>query len=255
MRSIRRNAKKIFAVLFTGAILVAAVAIAQEAVYSLNVVGFQKVAVKPSGLTLPGVPFQAASYELNSLIGPQLKAFKNATGADKIFLWDSTTQTYKKYFLNSTLTNKWAAYETPTVVTTNAFAFNGDGFWISAAATTSQTLVIVGDVLNASTVTNLIPTALSMNSYPFSCPRAINDMSLNNGKAFKNATGADKIFLWDPETQQYKKYFLNSVLTNKWASYDTPLVVATNVVEPSMGFWYTASTSFNWTAVRPYTID
>ena len=255
MRNIRRNAKKIFAALFTGVILAAAVAIAQEAVYSLNVVGFQKVAFRQTGLTMPGIPFQAASHELNSLIGPQLKSFKNATGADKIYLWDSSTQQYKKYFLNSTLTNKWAAYETPTVATTNAYILSTDGFWIEAASVTAQTVVIVGDVINAGTVSNTIPIGLSMKSYPFSCPRAINQMNLNNGKAFKNATGADKLFVWDAALQQYKQYFLNSVLTNKWAPYETPLVVATNVIEPYMGFWYTATTSFVWTASRPYTID
>ncbi|MGD9873253.1 MAG: hypothetical protein AB7T27_03180 [Kiritimatiellia bacterium] len=255
MRNIRRNAKKIFAVLFTGVILAAAVAIAQEAVYSLNVVGFQKVTAKPTAFTLPGVPFQAASHELNSLVGPQLTAAKNYLAADRIYLWDSASQKYKYYFLNSAIGNKWVSYTNTTVATTNAFIYSNDGFWISTVAASTQTVVLVGDVINVGAVTSSITAGFNLKSYPFSAPRSINEMNLNNGTAAKNYLAADRIFLWDAASQKYVYFFLNSTIGNKWASYTNTTVAASNVINPNDGFWYQAVGPVTWTAMKPYTLD
>jgi len=255
MRNIRRNAKKIFAALFTGVILAAAAAIAQEAVYSLNVVGFQKVTVQPAKFTMPGVPFQALSHELNSLVGPQLTAAKNSAGADKIYKWNPAIQQYDKYFLNSTIGNKWVSYTNTTVATSNAYIYSTDGFWIEAAAVATQTLVLVGDVINTAKVTNSLPIGFSMKSYPFSSPISINSMNLTNGTAAKNSAGADKLHLWDSASQQYRRFFLNSTIGTKWASYTNTGVAASDVINPNEGFWYEAIGAATWIAAKPYTID
>ncbi len=225
------------------------------AVYSLNVVGFQKVAVQPTGMSMPGVPFEADSYELNDLIGDQLTAAKNQSGADKIFAWDAQSQAYKKYFLRTTVGNKWVSYEDPDNPTTNAFVYPESGFWVVAVATSTQEVVLVGDVANASAVTNALVAGLNMISYPYSTPRGINDLDLTTGTAAKNQSGADQIWAWDGSQQQYVKFFYRSTVGNKWVAYLDPDVPATNIVSPAEGMWYNARSPFTWIAARPYTLD
>jgi hypothetical protein len=250
----KMNKTAVIAVL--AGLLISSAALAQSgAVYSLNVVGFQKVNVQPSGLTLPGIPFEPDSAELNDVIGDQLTGAKNSAGADRIYIWDASTQEYKKYFLKSTLGNQWVSYDDTLNPTTNAFLDVSDGFWIDASSSSSQEVILVGDVLNVDAVTNDVVNGLNMISYPFSTPKAINDLGLDTGTSAKNSAGADKIFAWDMASQQYVKFFFRSTLGDQWVSYDQTDTPATNIIDPSQGLWYDAINPFTWVATRPYTLD
>ncbi|HNR94843.1 MAG TPA: hypothetical protein PKK36_09595, partial [Kiritimatiellia bacterium] len=160
MRNVRRHAEKIFMVLFAAALL-AAPAFAQDAVYSLNVVGFQKVAAKPTALTLAGNPFESPDPELNSLISTQLTAGSSYGVADKILKWDSDTQSYVYYYLGnnarSGVVNKWVLSTDEGVPTTNAYLNNDDGFFIQTVAASTQQVVMVGDVVNDPEISKSIP--------------------------------------------------------------------------------------------------
>ncbi|NCC61958.1 MAG: hypothetical protein EOM12_13685 [Verrucomicrobiae bacterium] len=236
--------------------MIGASAFAQSgAVYSLNVVGFQKVGVEATGLTLSGMPFDPEDNELNAVIGDQLTGAKNIFGADRVYLWDTVSQSYKKYYLKNNLGNQWVSTEDPTVPTTNAFLDFGAGFWIDSPGTTPQEVVIVGDVVNDLAVTNDISTGLNLLSFPFSTEVAINEMGLTNGTAAKNIFGADRVFAWDKTAQQYVKFYMKSNLGNQWVSIDDTTVAATNIIDPSQGIWYEAMNPFTWTALRPYTLD
>ena len=243
------------AILIIGAIFTGIAQAQSGAVYSLNVVGFQKVTVEPSALTMPGIPFDPASAELNDLIGDQLTAAKNEAGADNIYVWDAVAQEYKKYFLRSTIGDKWVSYTDPNVATTDAFLNVENGFWINASAVVTQELVLVGDVVNDAVVTNNIVAGLNMISYPFSTPMSINEIGLTGGTAAKNEAGADNIYVWDADSQQYIEFFFRSTVGNKWVAYTDPNTVASNVIDPAAGMWYNSIGSFTWEAVRPYTLD
>jgi len=243
------------AILIVGAIFTGIAQAQSGAVYSLNVVGFQKVTVAPASLTMPGIPFDPASAELNDVIGDQLTAAKNEFGADRIFVWDSVAQEYKKYFLKSTIGNKWVSYTDPNVATTDAYLNVENGFWIDASSVTTQEMVLVGDVINDSVVTNSLVAGLNMISYPFSTPMNINEIGLITGTAAKNEFGADRIFAWDSVSQQYVKFFFKSTIGNKWVTYTDPNSVASNIIDPAGGMWYDAQSGFTWEAVRPYTLD
>ncbi len=262
MRNVRRHAEKIFMVLFAAALL-AAPAFAQDAVYSLNVVGFQKVAAKPTALTLAGNPFESPDPELNSLISTQLTAGGSYSVADKIIKWDSDSQAYVKYYLRNNaragVINKWVAELDEGTPTTNAFLNNDDGFWIQTIAGTTQQVVMVGDVVNDSEITKSIPAALSMHSYPFSAPIAIKDMNLTNATAGGSYSISDRLIIWDAAQQQYVKYYFRNNaragIINKWVAELNEGVETTNVINPNDGFWIQALSQFQWVAKRPYTLD
>jgi len=262
MRNVRRHAEKIFMVLFA-AVLLAAPAFAQDAVYSLNVVGFQKAAAQPTALTLAGNPFDSPDPELNSLISTQLTAGASYLAADKIIKWDSDAQTYIYYYLRNNaragVVNKWVLSTDDATPTTNAFLNSDDGFWIQTVAAFTQQVVLVGDVVNNAEISKTIPVSLSMHSFPYSAPIAIKDMNLTNATAGASYLASDRMIVWDAAQQQYVYYYFRNNaragVVNKWVLSTDDAVETTNVINPSDGFWIQALAQFQWVAKRPYTLD
>ncbi|MDD3604751.1 MAG: hypothetical protein PHD86_06160 [Kiritimatiellae bacterium] len=262
MRNVRRHAEKIFMVLFAAALL-AAPAFAQDAVYSLNVVGFQKVAAVPTALTLAGNPFESPDPELNSLISTQLTAGASFGAADKILKWDADSQTYVKYYLRNNaragVVNKWVLSTDEGIPTTNVFLNSDDGFFIQTVASSTQQVVMVGDVVNDPEIQKSIPAALSLHSFPYSAPIAIKDMNMTNATAGASFGASDKLMVWDEAQQQYiKYYFRNNAragVVNKWVLSTDEGVETTDVINPNDGFWIQALSQFQWVAKRPYTLD
>ena len=76
----------------------------------------------------------------------------------------------------------------------------------------------VDDVL----VSNDLVAGFNLVSYPFSTERQIRDMQLTNGTAGANYAASDKITAWDPDAQQYVRYYYRNNaragVTNKWVS-------------------------------------
>ncbi|MBN2564034.1 MAG: hypothetical protein JXQ75_24230 [Phycisphaerae bacterium] len=232
------------------------------AVYSLNVVGFQKVSAEPSGFTMPGMPFDASDPEINQVLGEQLHAGANWALADRVIMWDSSSQSYDNYYYRNSakagITNKWVYALADTTVTTDAFIRATDGFWVNAVYSSTQTIVLVGDVVDDNVVTGSVIQGFNMVSYPFSTERDINEMGLTSGVAGANWALSDHLIVWDAQAKQYINfYYRNSSkagITNKWVNALADTVVATNIVNPGQGFWYQARSNFNWVAVRPYTL-
>jgi len=262
MRNVRRHAEKIFMVLFAAALL-AAPAFAQDAVYSLNVVGFQKVAAVPTAFTLAGNPFESPDPELNTLVSTQLTAGASYLAADKILKWDSDSQTYIRYYLRNNaragVVNKWVLSTDEGVPTTNAYLNNDDGFFIQTIAGSTQQVVMVGDVVNDAEISKSIPAAFSLHSYPYSAPIAIKDMNLTNATSGASYLASDKLMVWDAAQQQYVRYYFRNNaragVVNKWVAALDEGVETTDVINPNDGFWIQALSQFQWVAKRPYTLD
>ncbi len=240
---------------------VAATSFAQTGeVYSVNVVGFQKVTVPPTGgLALCSTPFEANVPTLDNLLGTNgVAAFTLAT-ADNCYMFDKYTQLYRMYWLfshsNPALNRHWRS---PTGLASNDHIRPGEGFWYLNRASNNVTLVLAGDVVDVGAVTNVIVPGLQMLSYPFSISRRMLDLDLTNGVSGMTMATADNIMTYTPSNQRFTIYWLfshtNPAYNRKWRS---PNGIASNdFIQPGQGFWYLSrSTTTNlWVEVKPYTL-
>ncbi|MBU0677039.1 MAG: hypothetical protein KJ626_02895 [Verrucomicrobia bacterium] len=246
------------AVLALAAITVSSIA-QTAAVYSVNVVGFQKISAKSNKLALVQAPFLAISNTLDGIIGDQLTGGKGFTGADQVFYWDQDAQDYMRFWLKND--GLWYTGDAVPLPATNFFIDPDIGFWLisnSSQVRTDQTVVVVGDVVDDDAITNTLVEGLNMVSYPYSAEVDINESGLTNALAAKGATGADNIYLWDTDQGKYNRYWLSNA-GRKWYTADAVPVIATGVkVGGGVGFWFERrpiSTFSNWVELRPYTLN
>ena len=242
-------------------LLLASWASAQTAeVFSLNVVGFQKVTVSPSntgaGLFLESTPFEQDLSNIDGVVGTNGTAGITAAQGDNVILFDKYTQGYITYWLfshvNPALNRHWRS---GSGLATNVYLYPGMGYWHKNQSGSNLNIVLVGDVVADGTVTNAIVPGLQLISYPFSTSIRMTDMTLTNGTPGTTAAQADNIMLY--ENQSFVTYWLfshaNPTLHRKWRSGSG---LATNVfIQPGRGFWYrsrSAETNF-WIEARPYT--
>jgi len=235
-----------------------------DAVYSLNVVGFQKLQVfdESKKYKLTATPFEAEDPNINSVISTQLTGGLDYQEGDNIMKWDALHQQYEKYFLlgdvgDTNYDHKWIDSESK--VATNTDMLPGEGFWIRSRHGYTQTVVVVGDVVDDDHFTNHITAGFNLLSYPYSASIALNDTTFTNGgHGGYDFQESDDIYIWDQTNQQYQKYFLlgdvgDTNYDHKWI--DSESKVATNTyLEPGMGFWYRhRGTGFDWIEPKPYT--
>lgn len=234
------------------------------AVYSLNVVGFQKVDTPDAALVLGSTPFDPNDPNMNEVLGDQLTGGTGYANSDNLLLWDSAAQTYKLFFLAGDVgvpayNYKWIDTATSQVATNGILP--GDGFWLRSRQASTQTVVMVGDVVNDPEVTNQVVQGLQLLSYPYSTSIAMNDTTFTNGAVGGTGyTDSDNILLWDVSSQEYRLFFLAGdvgvpAYNHKWIETATSQV-ATNLIQPGQSFWYRhRGAGFNWVEARPYTLD
>ena len=265
MKSIHTGAVKWVAAIACLAGLVSASFGQSGEVYSLNVVGFQKVTAPASRLQISATPFDQANPNIDSAVGAQLTGSDAYGVSDNILLWNVQGQAYSNYFIAGGVGEPYDGHWfTPGLLPASNFPANiqpGQGFWIRSRQSSTQTVVLAGDVPADPVVTNHIYAGLQILSYPYSTPRSIEIMTLTNGGVGGDAYGvSDNIMLWDYNTQAYSNYFLAGGVG---APYDghwfTPgLLPATNfniTVQPGQGFWYRhRGGGFNWIEAKPYTV-
>lgn len=218
-------------------------------VYSLNVVGFQKITASSQGLTMVSTPFDKSSNTLDGVVGNQLYGHKSSTYADNINVWDAASQQYLSYFLKND--GKW--YDLSNNPATGRIN-TAMGFWILNNRKLSNEVVVVsGDVVADSVITNRLLPGLNLVSYPFSTEVDINKSGLTNGYGHKSSTYADNLLVWDAVSQMYVTYYLKN--TKIW--YTIGNQPASNVmVGAGKGFWYYNQTAsaFAWAESKPYTL-
>lgn len=218
-------------------------------VYSLNIVGFQRLTAVSQGLTLVSTPFERSPNTLDDVIGPQLTGGKSEGVADLVTLWDATNQSYERYWLKASDSN-W--YNMSGYRATNVYITPSKGLWIKSRRASNQTVIVSGDVVADSAVSNTLVPGLSLVSYPFSTEIELNSSALTNGKAGKSEGAADVIALWDSASQLYVRYWLKSP-DRKW--YTMQNVLASNVyIGGGRGFWYQNrdTVPFVWVERKPY---
>lgn len=221
-----------------------------DAVYSVNIIGMQKVPVT-SNLVIRSNPFNASL--IDDVAGKSGKASSFSTSADNVLLFDPVTQSYVTYYLgsNATLGVHWRLGSAPQ---TNLFVSPSQGFFYRSRSLQPWTNTVVGDVVTATAVTNIIRPGLNLLSYPFSVSRNLTNLNLRIGKASSFSTSADNLMIFDQQTQGYITYYLgsNATLGVHWRLGGA--AVTNLVLDPSSGFFYRNRSTNNlvWVEQSPY---
>ena len=205
-----------------------------------------------------------------------LKGYSNATQADVIMVYDSSTSEYTTYFLyvnprnaNDAKNGKWCVSVNGAPVATNTFV-NGDSFWFKKYAEGDATIRVSGGVSVAAGQTltiehgyNMFGSAFPANFNPNNIGVDWKEAIANGASGYSNATQADVIMVYDAATEQYTTYFLynnprnaNDAKNGKWclSANGAPAVDATaEVIASGKGAWYKhyGNTTFNITAKSP----
>jgi hypothetical protein len=263
----KKSASRFLGTLLVSFLLAAPALHAQEdAVYSVNILGVQKVDLPEANqFRMSAMPFVAGSNTLIEIFGTnQLKQGSTPASCDKIRIWNAASQQYVSmaqgpdgnfYYLTDS-----GAWDFGPGVANNYVLNDGDGFWIvsGSGASSSRELAMVGDIISEPTNEVSIVAGYQILTFPFSCEMPIHDTSLVGSGATSSSTpgGADRIRVWNAGTQTYEGYGLAP--DNQWylltssGAWDPGYVVSTHVFTPGEAFFYWAQTPFTWEELNPY---
>lgn len=238
---------------------------AQSEVYS-NIVGYQRVNVVSNGLALVSTPFESATNSsVQSVVGPQMTGGGSFATADRILLWNQQSNAFIRLYqlahTNPAFDGQWVDTSVvPNILATNDLV-TGTGFWMENVQPTNQTVVLVGDIVVDDAVTNTILPGLQLLANPYSWEIPLNSSGLTNGHAGASFASADRINMWDPAAQEFRRFYLldhsNPLYHRKWVDTSVvPNIIATNDLNTGEGFWYERvdTNSFDWVETRPYTL-
>lgn len=233
-------------------------------VVSSNVVGYQKLTLKPGYNMIPNNFVTIGEDEEMFGINEMFDGDENATAtrstdtADRIDLWDASTQMYVSYFrmTNRQGTSKWwGRFDSTGTPTDDSFAQFGDGAFYLNQADSDLELTISGQVKSTSTDITFAPGySILCNPYPMDI--AMNDgvIDWSNAVASRTTDTADRIDLWDASTQMYVSYFrmTNRQGTSKWwGRYDSTGTATADVISSNQSFFYFSQANESWTATIP----
>ncbi|HEY8241507.1 MAG TPA: hypothetical protein VIH35_08670 [Kiritimatiellia bacterium] len=220
------------------------------AVYSVNSMGYQQIAVPASALNLGSVPYGHTSVGINDVIGPQLTPGPDVNSADIAYFFDSGSQIYKVCYLYDDGTNVYWVDNDSQAPATNAL-LPGVGLWFRSRQATSQTVIALGDVPSDATLTNAVVPGLQLLAYPYPVSVGISQLTISNGatRGF-SLDNADTLYVWNASAQNFRifYYYTDGSLVD-YATGDP----ATNVLQPGEAFWYKhVGSGFSWVEAKPY---
>lgn len=232
-------------------------------VYSVNVVGFQKVnavSTNSGGIVLVANPFEKANPFIDRVVGTGGVAGATAANADNVQVYDPGIQEFRTYWLfssaNPAANRKWRS---SSGFATNVYLTPGMGFWYRNRAGTNLPITVVGDVVTDPAITNFVVPGLQILSYPYSAPIKLGNITLTNGIAGSTANNSDTIQLYDPVSKQFQNYWLlanaNPAVNRK---YRSATGLATNVtIQPGQAFWFNSRTNvvMQWVETIPYNLS
>ena len=233
-------------------------ALAQTAeVFSLNVVGFQKITPVSNAMTFSSMPFDTDDNRVSNVV-MGLQPGTSVGSADTLFTWDPASQRYVKCWLRTSDSN-WHVQATGNPLATNIYLDPGVGFIIvrPSSRTSEPVVVVAGDVVADTAITNTLVEGLNLVSYPYNGDVYLTNMTLRYIGARGTSVGSsDNIKMWDPIAQRFVTYWLRSSTTN-WHKQVTGNPIASNVVIRSGEcFFYqrlAGRGTLTWVESRPYT--
>ncbi len=227
---------------------------AQDEVYSVNVVGFQKTAFE-TNLSIKANPFEGMT--IRELFGNSGMYGGDFLNADNVILYEPTNQTFYTYYLRSHSSLGYPEWRIGGLWATNVFIMPGQSaFYRSRRATATNTFD--GDVIMTGAATNIIREGLQLLSYPYSCRVLMSAMNLKNGVYGGDITTADNIMTYDPVSLNYNTYYLRSHSSLGHPEWRIGGLWGTNVyIEPGIGFWFRSrkAGTYQWIEQAPYTLN
>ncbi len=224
---------------------------AQAPVYSINVMGFQKVSVPANGLNAAGAPYLKSSDGINTVIGEQLTPGSDVSDADSILFFDPQSQSYRiAYLYDNGSQLIWRDSQSNQTATNPVLP--GVGFWVKSNHSTNQTMYVSGNVITSPTHATPVAPGLQLLSYPYSYPVSLNALTLAAGATKGSSLDtSDALYLWNPDAQQFQIFFYyeDGSLVD-FATGDP----ATNVISPGSAFWFKhLGDAFTWVETNRYT--
>jgi hypothetical protein len=235
-----------------------------DAVFSVNIVGFQKQDLPPSGqFVLASVPFETGDpATLLSVFGTNsLRQANNPTLCDRIILFDATSQTYQTWaqwtdgnFYRANNLSQWQA-DIQSNNPGNPEIPAGTGYWmLSSSSSATNSITYVGNVVMTDQQVVAMPVGLDIRGYPFSSAVSIADIGFVSSGAAGNNNYllADQISIY--ENGAYRTYALRA---GKWYEANSlanwqQAIEADFELQPGQGFFYRARSAFSWTENNPY---
>ncbi len=153
--------------------------VAQTALISENIVGYNKFVAPGAGLHISAMQFLVldGSNTIQSVYGESLPS------GTRIYVWTGTSYavaTYGPVFVpGQGLVTKW---NQPDLKLNN-----GDGYWVEVPVAASS--MLAGEVSRAESITHTIATGLQLVSYPYPVERTVGTLGLN-------PSSGDRVYIW-----------------------------------------------------------
>ena len=188
------------------------------------------------------------------------KGGANATGADQIWVWDTATSGWTKYFyFSSRGTTQWRKVGT-TVETTDTLATGKTFFFCrasSASGTTTLTLSGKVKALDGESSFTVSAAQLAFACNPWPIAMNIKDVSnyYTSGSPVGGAAygASDQIWVWDTATAGWIKYFyFSSRGTTQWRKVGTTTETA-DTIPAGIGFFFQRSAGASEAATITFT--
>ena len=249
-----------------------------------NVVGFTRVEILPQKMEILSVhSFSNGSSDVSVqdvLEKSHLVGSLYWDNADKLDVWDATSQVYvrlglysrdgvNKYWAeNSSRWGRLTPVTTNPYEATNTFFSRGSAVWLAKPSTSveSSHAVTAGAVFDDATVSLALPPGISLIAHPYSASLPFTAISGASPTIYWD--NAAKIQVWDSVGQKYLTlgfYGRGGANLSYWAENSsrwgrlTPVTTnpyeTTEVIEIGKGFWYTATSGDTVTFTKNYTLD
>ncbi|MBP7274792.1 MAG: hypothetical protein KBA51_01155 [Kiritimatiellae bacterium] len=234
---------------FAGVALGAVVAIAQQAVYSSNVVGFVTVDVPRGGMIMLRNDFvnpDGGDISPSTLFGDTLPV------GTKIQKWETDGTPGYSFSTYSIAFGPPPLFLAETNWTPDTVSLErGGGFWVQIptnAPDASYTVTVSGEVPDEAEATVPVAEGLNMLAYMFPA-----EVLWTNTTLAKKAKVGDRVYLWDGSQYNISTYAVTFGPPPAFAP-------ATNWSLPGMkipvgrSVWYNATEADTWTEASPYTL-
>lgn len=253
--------KKLMSLALTGLLAATVAHAASNEVYSVNVVGFQKMQIQPNTFYLTACNFEAGSSNtLLDIFGTDMLTQNDNYGlCDRVLVYDNATQTYQAWaqwtdgvFYKANTMTEWNLS-----IAGNPVLPIGSGFFLVCGASSSNTVTYVGDVVMDQSNSVVLKPGFQVVSYPFSSDIALQDTALVDCGAIANDNygAADRIMVYQNGSYQTYAPWTDGVWykANSMDEWNQS-IAATNVIKAGEGIFYyrVGSSNLTWTETNKY---
>jgi hypothetical protein len=226
---------------------------------SANVVGYAKTDIAAGGtFYMMTCNFKTdATNTLLSVFGTDMLTQDDSyLNSDRVFLYDSSNQTYQAYaqwtdgvFYKANNLPEWN-----TGTAGNPVLLPGTGFFVSSG-NVSNKLVFSGEVITAATQNVAIVEGYQIKGIPFSSAVNIQDTGFfaSGAAADDNYANCDRLYVWNGSGYQAYAVWTDGVWykannLDEWALG----TAATDALDLNEGFFYEAQTNMTWSETNNY---